>query len=246
MPSKAADALRKQLPDDFSRSLLDGSLRVLRDGENAVRLNLFCAGLREVYSYVLQERATDADIRATPWFPPMREARKRAEPHLTDAQLDRPTRTARMMFATQGGLSDAAMKEMNIDVAAEHAELKSFYDDLSAHTHIRPDRLISEQKEIDAVAAAAIGSLSTFLQAIDDARTAIAEAIIDALGAAAFEELTKETVDDLDILSTHTYVEATLVEEAKVTKITPTRLFYELAGHVILTLNYGSGSDFVA
>lgn len=48
-----AEQLAAGLPDEFSRTVLAGSLGVAWDSANPIRANLFAAGIREAVTYVL-------------------------------------------------------------------------------------------------------------------------------------------------------------------------------------------------
>ena len=51
------------------------------------------------------------------------------------------------------------------------------------------------------------------------------------------------TISDIDILSTHTYVEDVDIEECEIIKIDSTNIYFSGCGNVCVSLNYGSDKD---
>ena len=101
------EALSEQLVDDFSKQVLIGALRVARDPENPIRLNLFSAAIRELFGHTLHVLAPSERVTGCSWYQP--------HPHTHG-----PTRRQRAKYATQGGLSDAFVAELGIDVEDLH------------------------------------------------------------------------------------------------------------------------------
>lgn len=237
-------SLESALPDDFSKTLLDSSIRVLADPKNKVRLNHFASSIRELYTHVLNTLAPDAEIRKCVWFPEQRAQRARDEPHRAEADLDKPTRRQRAIYATQGGLTDKQLTEYGVDIEGLHSEFIKSIDELSKHTHVKPNTLVEDAKEIERSSKAALVALADFFAVLQECRDMIEAAILDAVHEQAFEELTREEIGDLDILSTHTYVEGPLIEDIEISSIDAEHIHYEVSGEVEVELNYGSSSDF--
>lgn len=88
-----------------------------------------------------------------------------------------------------------------------------------------------------------MNGLAAFYEVLDHCRETISEAIVNAVHDQAFEELTRETIGELDLLCTHTYIEGPQIEEINIVRIDATAIHYEVTGIVEVELNYGSSSD---
>ena len=60
---------------------------------------------------------------------------------------------------------------------------------------------------------------------------------------AVFEALNSETIEKLDVLSTHTVVEGHNIETVEVRKMDATRISFVITGQVNVEFKYGSNSD---
>jgi len=239
-------ALRGRLPDDFSKVLLEGSLRVLADIQNPIRLNHFAGSMRELFTHLLHEMAPDHSVRQCPWFPAERDARARENPQLADADLDRPTRRQRATYAIQGGITDQQIIAYGFEPEDVHAEFRDAVQELNRLTHVRPEAVVQAADEVERRSTAILEALHNFYQALDHCRDRISDAIFSAVQRAAFDELTREAIGDLDILSQHTFVEGPAIDEIRVLRIDAAKIYFLITGEVDVELNYGSGDDGVS
>jgi hypothetical protein len=231
------------LPDEFSRLVLSGSIRVAWDVGNPIRTNLFAAGLRELVGYVLHEAAPENEIRNCPWF---REDLNLKAKREAEGLKDKPqvTRRQRMIYATQGGLPDDIIARLGVDVNATHTRLSKTYEKLNKLTHVRPGTRITNDAEVVSFMEEALKAVLSFYETLAACRSDIADAVAEEVDDEAFAALTESAVQELDELSTHTLIDEVTVEELSVTKITAKTVSFEAQGTVSVTLNYGSRSDF--
>jgi hypothetical protein len=143
----------------------------------------------------------------------------------------------------QGGLTDEQIREYGADVEGIHDELLKAMDELSKVTHVRPGTLIHDADEISKFVTSALSAMTGFYDALDHCRGMIADTILEQVHELAFEELTKEAIGDLDILSTHTAVDGPTIDTVEVLSISAGRIHYLVTGNVEVTLNYGSSRD---
>jgi len=221
------DALREQLPDDFSRLLLDGGLEVLASA-NPIRAHLFAAALREVVTYLLHGMAPDGEIEKASWF--VKEA-------------ERPTRRQRTTFAVQGGILDKTVEALGVDISEMHRSMKREMAELNKRTHVKPGTLLTETDEIEVFATDVVVAVAEFMDAVADLRESVAYAVAQGASAQVFGSFLQESNDMIDLLSTHSFVEQVDVEEVRVVSIGAAEIEYEAEGTVYVELNYGSGSD---
>lgn len=226
--------LEPRLPDEFSRLLLSGALRVLHDRENPVRLNLFAAGVRELFTYVLDLYAPRTEVEECEWYRPGKPMKELPEA---------PTRRERGRYMVGGGLPDDALSNLGVALDAAIAELIDVFDTLSALTHVRPGKLINDEDEVWRVAAELVCALNATLDAVTHCRDAVTDAIEQAALHWAFGQFIRTTIQELDELSTHTLIDGVHIHDITVVMIDASAVRYEVEGVVDVTLNYGSGSD---
>jgi hypothetical protein len=233
MTPEQIDALNMALPDDYSRTLLKGGLRVLNDIENPIRMNLFAAAGRELFTHVLKYYAPDAEVRGCDWF--------KQDP----STPNKVSRRQRATYATQGGLSDAFVQnEVGLDVKPLHHEMVLRIEALNKATHVQEDRIESDPAKIQAFADEALTTLIALLDSFSECRDAVQEALRDALYLALMDAFVQHTFGDLDLLSSHGYeVSSITTDKVTVTAIRSSDVEVVLDGVAHVTLHYGSGDD---
>ena len=183
------EQLAKLPLDDFSKQLVQGALRVVADAENQIRLHLFAAAIRELYSYTLDRLAPDAEVQACKWF---------------KKEGDRTTRRQRAKYATQGGLPDHLIEEAGVDVKHLHDEAIAAISKLHKYTHVRPGTIVSEQSEIETFVSEALGALIGLFQSFDECRNRIEYAILDYMDEEVTSAFLWDTILNLDELASYT------------------------------------------
>jgi Predicted pPIWI-associating nuclease len=224
-------ALKHKVVDAFSVVTLDGAQHALADTANPLRLNCFSTALRILFEHMMGTLAPDDQIVRSSWFKPAR-------------QDGKPTRAQRIVFAIQGGLSDAFVKDsLGIDIHPLRKRLLTAVDDLSKHVHGREDTIITDVEDQDNAARMAIEALENFLAIFHECRSAISDPIQEKLNDATVDALIAETIQEVDELATHHSIEEVYVHQTKVKAIGPGSLFYQANGSLSVTLQWGSNSD---
>ena len=220
------------LPDELSRMLYDGSLRVARDLGNPIRQHFFAAGFRELFSHVLHTYAPDKDVRACVWF---RQA----------ADTPSVTRKQRATYATQGGLTDEFVAELGLDIGSVHKRAISAIDELSKFTHVRPDTVVTDDAEISAFVDQAVNALKGLITSFRVCRQSVAEILRDNVYNSMMESFFTKTFEDIDILAGKGYeVDLFVVEEQLfVESIDAAEIAVRFTGVAPITLHYGSRDD---
>ena len=130
-------ALKPKATDDFSRSALDGARHALADGDNPLRLNFFSTAMRILFEHMMDTLSPNDEVIRCSWFEAEREEGK-------------PTRWQRIIFAIQGGLSEAFVtQELKVDPLPLRKRLLGAIDELSKHVHGRENTLIRDRDEQD-------------------------------------------------------------------------------------------------
>lgn len=228
MPNDPLSDLAPRLPDDFSRTLFAGAAAALK-ADNPLRAHHFATSIRELIGHLLHTLAPDDLVTQAPWY---------------RAEEERPTRRQRAMFAVQGGLSDALVESVGLDTSEMQSALSNAFKELHKNTHVREGTLLQDQDAIDAFAENACTAVIIFLDMIDELRTLLGNSAVHTIGPGVFERFIESTVDDLDILSTHTQIEGVQIEAVEAASIGLNVIRYTVAGTVYVTLVFGSGSDF--
>lgn len=222
--------LRDRLPDDFSRTVLDGSLMAYASVENPLRLNQFSTGLRELFGHVLSSMAPDDEVYACQWF-------------RSETDNGKPTRRQRAIYWTQGGLSDQCLESLGLDIGDVHSRAIRVINDLSKYTHVRPDTLSIPAEKADDFVTEALGSFLDMYEAFDDCRSAVLAAIEGHIDQETMVTFTETVIGDVDLLSTHSRVDSAEVTSVSVKMIDARFVNYIVDGIVNVELNYGSDGD---
>jgi hypothetical protein len=232
--SKLADmvaALRFKVDDQFSGLAIGGALRALADIENPLRLNFFSTGMRILFEHLIDTLSPEAEVARTSWFKPERDDGK-------------PSRGQRVLFAIQGGFSDAFLKEkLNVDVSPLRKRLTAAFAELSKHVHGGEATIIRGRAEQDVVAERTTVSMGVFLDALRECREAVLKPVTDALDDAAVNTLLSDEMLEVDELATHFSVDELYVDSIIVSAIGADKITYKVTGSVEVTLQWGSNSD---
>lgn len=226
------EQIRCSLPDDFSRTLFDGAIRVLADADNPMRAHMFAATLRELFSHVLHSAAPDDEVRACGWF-------------IQAADTDSVTRRQRAIYATQGGLSDRYVENLGVDVADLHRQAIAAIADLNGATHVRPGRVLTDAEQIALFVNTAVSALEGLLEAFKACRETIRELLENEVYDRMMAAFVERTFDEIDLVASHGYeVDPFIqIETIAVTGITASEVQITVVGEAPVTLYYGRGDD---
>jgi Predicted pPIWI-associating nuclease len=233
-PSTLEDAgrgLKTKAIDRYSATVVEGALRALADPQNPLRLNFFSTAMRMLFEHVMDQLAPADQVTAASWFKP-------------EQANGRPTRWQRAIFAIQGGLSEAFVRDtLHVDPTPLRRQLLGAIDELSKHVHGRADTIIRDPTEQDAVAMATVTAMTAFLDTLRGCRDAVLEPIAEALDEAAVDALLSETIMEVDELATHHSLDEVYVDAVRVAAIGAHTITYMASGSIDVTLQWGSNSD---
>ncbi|MHC2664589.1 hypothetical protein ACMA5K_33885 [Bradyrhizobium diazoefficiens] len=223
--------LRGRLPDEFSRTMLDGALQVLQQEQNPMRAQQFAATLRELITHVLQTLAPDAEVMRCLWYK-------------QDQNTDGPVRRQRALYTCRGGLTDDFLKnKLGVDPKELHSEFSSVFQQLHKRTHVREDTLLTDPAEIEDFSNEVIGALADVFDTIDDVRARIIDAVSVELHGEATSAFINQTIEELGEISSHYETGTVWIDEVEVLSLDTDHIEYRIKGTVDVTLLYGSGSD---
>jgi len=171
------------------------------------------------------------EVVKTSWFTPERHDGK-------------PSRGQRVLFAIQGGLSEAFVKdELKVDLPPLRKHLTGAFAELSKHVHGGEKTIIRDQTKQDRVAERTAAAMGAFLDALRECRDMVLKPIAEALDSAAVDALLSDAMLEIDELATHFSVDELCVESVIVSAIGADKITYRVTGSVEETLQWGSNSD---
>jgi hypothetical protein len=232
MPDEALlESLRRRLPDDFSRKMLDGALKALGKADDPVGAHQFAATMRELMDHVLEVMAPTADVMRCPWFK-------------QDKEREGPTRRQRALYTCRGGLTDDFLKNrLKLKPEDLHRGFSEAFQELNKQTHIRPDTVLNDADEIEEFANNVIAALDGVFDAIDEVKETITNAINKELHGEAMSAFVRETIAELDEIAGHYNTGAVWIEETKVVSLDADSIQYHIEGSVDVTLMHGPKAD---
>ena len=154
-------ALKLEALDEFSRLAMDGARHALADTANPLRLNFFSTAMRILYDHMMNTLAPIKEVTQSQWF-------------VAEKIDGTPTRGQLSVFAIQGGLGDAFVKDvLSVDVAPLRKRLVGAVDDLNKHIHGREDTICLDEAEQDVAARATAEAFGHFLEVYHDCRSIV-------------------------------------------------------------------------
>lgn len=229
---KSARALASRFSRDrFLKTVFTGCIKVGKSKGNPIRGNLVAAGLREAANHVMHGLSPDEEVRACVWF-------------VQALDTDTVTRKQRASYIIKAGLTDAFVKDvLKIDVKRYAADLNDMINGLNRATHVRPKTVLTDGLKIRRMFRNVLDGIDALLDAAEESRAAVEDAVGTAMHTAVFEKLIAEAIQELDELSTHTAIDHHLLDEINVEEMDAETISYLVTGSVVVDLQYGSGSD---
>lgn len=225
------EALSLRAFDSFSKMALISASRVTSDLDNPLRFNQCCASIRILFEHIVGTLAPNDEVKNCKWYAPV-EGR------------EEPVRAQRIQYWIQGGLSDEYVSsELGIDMRPLRKRLLTAFDKLSKHVHARQDTILHDPIEIEAEQNQLAADIEELLDAYASCRLELMEPLLEALDEGAVDSLMAETIDSLDELATHHYIEEIYTGHTEVEAITSSAVRYRTTGSISATLQWGSNSD---
>ncbi len=220
------------LNDGFEKKLFNSSIYNLEDKNNKLRLNNFAYSMRELTRHILERFSPDKEILKCSWY--KNETNKE----------NGISRKQRSIYAIQGGLTnDYILNELEIDLDYIHKNLISSINKLSKFTHIGKETFDISNDEIDKQSQKVLNDILNFLEMIITCRTEIIEKLQEHINLELVNTIFSETIQDLDMLSTHHFIEDCQIDDIKITNIDSSKIYFKVSGSLYCQFQYGSNSD---
>lgn len=215
----------------FELDLYKAALRNLSDTGNQLRFNNFAYAMRELSRHFLHRLAPDAEVVKCPWYK-----------NITKAE-GKIARSERAAYAVHGGLSEEYVGEtLGLDVEEINKRLKVSIDGLSRYTHIQEEVFGLPNEQVDALVQETTECFAGLFVAIERCHNDIVYKLHEAIDDAAVEEVLRDTIQAIDELATHHFIDEICVTETSI-RITHDTVHFGVAGTIGVELQYGSNSD---
>lgn len=225
--------IKNYLCSGFEQQLFDAAILNLDDNTNALSLNNFTYAIRELIRHFLFRLAPDNEIQKACWYNEQKNANG----------IVVITRYQRIKFAIQRWFSDDFLENgLQLNINETITNLKNDIDALSKYTHIEPTTFgVSPQIKV-MESLQVLGDVLRFFMDINECVGKVRESIITNVTNELDTLFSIETFDDIDILSTHSSIEASVIEQYNLTEHED-HIDIFVSGHVKTRLQIGSNSD---
>lgn len=224
--------IEKALPDGFETALFRAALKNLADTANLLRFNNFSYSMRELTRHVLHRLAPDEQVLGCSWY-------------RNETQIEKGiTRYQRAYFAVQGGLDNEYVKNvLEIEVDEIHQRLIRAIGKLSKYTHIEPSTFDLPAHQADLLANETLDSFASFLTTVAECRKTILERLWEEIDSSVVDEVLKETINDIDKISSHHYIDEVYKHSVIINCIDDKFIYFVADGTIGCQLQWGSNSD---
>ena len=224
--------IEKYLETEFERELFKASVSYLCSENDPLRFNSFAYSMRELYRHVLSRLSPEEEIVKCEWF------------KIKDSNEGKSTRRQKLVYAIQGGLTDKYVKdELGIEIDEFWSGISKSQDLLSKYTHVNESTFNIPDDKCNKFASEVLSSLETIFAVISDTKAEVISQLYQHISNELVSTFISNTMSDIDILSTHTYVEDVEIEECEIIKIDSTNIYFSGHGNIHVSLNYGSDKD---
>ncbi|WP_129515577.1 hypothetical protein [Burkholderia stabilis] len=223
--------LTAHLTDGFERELLTAAARNLADHGNQLRFNNFAYAMRELVRHVLARLGPEASVAKCNWY-------------RNETRDGKPTRRQRAIYAVQGGLSDEYIRDtLRIDTAEVHKSLVDAINNLSKYTHIEPKSFGLDDASVNSNVTDTLSAVENLFSAIQHCRNEIIRSLWEHIDQAVIHQSLRETINAIDELATHSYIDEIETEDAVITLIDHDMIHFQAKGTIYCDLQWGSNSD---
>lgn len=193
--------------DGFSHWAIEGARRALVEIDNPLRLNFFAFGMRILLEHTMDTLSPNGEVVRSSWF-------------RSEKPDGKPTRKQRVVFAIQGGLSEALVRhKLKLDPIPLRRRLLATYDSLNKHVHGREETAIWGRRDQNIAAGALLAAVAAFFEAVQDCRAAVVNPIVDCLDEASVDALLSNKIRSVEELTNYYSVDVVDVKSVEVQAI---------------------------
>lgn len=230
---KDKDQIKKLLTSQFEIELFEAAILSLNDTNNKLRYNNFAYSIRELSRHFLYTLSPEKNIKKCCWF--------KIEP-----RDGAPTRSQRIKYAIQGGISDEILEEwgFEVDELKENIKLiKDTIDTLSKYTHINPEVFNLTNEEILNNSETVLNSFIQFVETIERYKEQIKIFLDGHIEEHMIDSVVKSFFENVDQLATQHSINYCDVTDYHISQITDKEIIVDVFGDLHVTLEYGSSHE---
>lgn len=226
------ESLKELLTTEFEKELFTEAINNF-NSNSRIRFSNFAYVIRELIDAILTTKAKDEDIKNCIWY---------EKPKNTERKI---LRCQRIRYIVFGGFNKNIFDRMMLfDFECEINKInKYFRDELSSHVHLNENCLNYTRQEIEQKIKDFEIIINNFLDMINTINNRIVIFLADNIEEVLTDEFVSQTINDLDILSTHTRVEDIESIKIEIENIESEKIIGIIYGNVYVSLQYGSDRD---
>lgn len=227
------EEIKEILESEFEKELFDSSIHNLNDKENKLRYNNFAYSIRELSRHFLHRLAPEESVLSCKWFKVLTENGK-------------PTRTQRIKYAIQGGITDKVLKNLNFEVDDLNEEIQSVkktIDSLSKYTHINEDTFNLTDDQVIENSEEVFEKLKNFVERIKSCKNDLSVFLDGKVEESILEEIIFNNYENVGMLARRYSIDSTDISDYNITKINSETIVVDVYGAISFTLQYGSNKE---
>ncbi|MDL4584235.1 hypothetical protein QRZ28_20465 [Raoultella ornithinolytica] len=219
------------LTEGFELELFYAAVYNLSDVNNALRFSNYAYAFRELFHHVLKRLAPDDSVEGCTWFAGRNEQNK-------------VPRKDSYKYIIQGGLADEyVINELGVDNNEIFLGLRDAFTSLNRLTHISEAVFpVNSDRGLEIVTQVE-GYIAGLFRHLDDCHSRIIHLLSQKVGHATIESSVSDTIESIDLLSTHSSLDAVYIEHIKIIEINHAEIIFKASGSVDIGLQWGSNSD---
>ncbi len=240
------DKIKKILTSQFEIDLFEASLASLKDKNNKLRYNNFSYSIRELSRHFLNSLSPEENVKKCSWYKIEKSNIKQCA-YCKKPDIDeKPTRTQKIKYAIQGGLSDKTLGKLGFETGKLSNTvklIKNTIDSLSKFTHINADVFNLNDEDTEKNSKQVLSVFKIFVETIDDYRQQLKSFLDGHIEAQMITSVVSNFFENIDRLAPHYSLNDSEVEDYHISEINDEEIVVTVSGLLHVTLIYGSRQE---
>lgn len=225
------EKLEPLVSGDFQKELLKACLKNLGDESNKLRFNNFAYSIRELSRHFLTTLAPDDEITRCDWY------------KNTTNEVGKMSRRERIKYSIQGGLSDDYLENEFFNIDNFTKPVLNSIDMLNKYTHVSEETFGLANNEVVQLSKQIVNTFDQLVVGIKSCKEQIVRQLDANVDETIVEHTLFESIDEIDIISTHYNVEEMEYSMIKVEDIKSRFIIIGVSGMLKVRQQFGSNGD---
>ena len=231
--NKIERAIKRYLDGDFEKRLISSCLKNLLDTNNELRFNNFAYSIRELSRHILHRLAPDEKVLNCSWYS-----------NQISNKSNGITRGQRVIYAVQGGFNNNYIQsELKIDLANLNKKIKEALVILNKYTHVNEDTFGANEDFFDDKVYEITDAFKNLFKTINLCRRKLLKKVETQIDNVLIDNSLEETYNEIDMLSSHHWIEDIQSETNKVFNIDNEYFYIKTNGTIDVKQQFGSMGD---